>query len=73
MSELHRPAANVRAEMARRGIRQTLLAEHLGLSQAAVSRRVNGQTPFDVDELIKVAALLGVPAAALLGDDVAAA
>jgi transcriptional regulator with XRE-family HTH domain len=72
MSETHRPAANVRAEMARRSVRQVALAKHLGLSQAAVSRRVNGETEFSVAELLAVAELLGVSAASLLGEDVAA-
>lgn len=68
MSELHRPAANIRAEMARRSVRQIALAKHLGLSQTAVSRRLNGETEFSVAELVAVAGLLGVPAASLLGD-----
>jgi transcriptional regulator with XRE-family HTH domain len=68
MSELHRPAANIRAEMARRSIRQIVLAQRLGLSQAAISRRLKGETEFSVAELLVVAELLGVPAASLLGD-----
>lgn len=66
MSELHRPAANIRAEMARRNVRQIALAKHLGLSQTAISRRLNGEVEFSVAELVSVASLLGVPAAVLL-------
>jgi len=65
-------AANVRAEMARRQVRQVTLAQRLGLSQAAISRRINGETEFSVAELLAVADLLGVSASALLGEDVAA-
>lgn len=66
MPNTNRPADNVRAEMARRNVRQIALAKHLGLSQAAVSRRVNGETDFSVSELLAVAALLEVTPAALL-------
>jgi transcriptional regulator with XRE-family HTH domain len=66
-------AMNVRVELARRRVRQTDLAECLGLSQAAVSRRLSGAVPFDVNELAAAAALLGVPAASLLPVDQLAA
>lgn len=51
----------VRAALARRQISQTVLGQNLGLSQAAVSRRLLGEIPFDVDELTKIAALVDVP------------
>lgn len=57
---------NVRAEMIRRGRTQDALASRLGLSQAAVSKRLNGRTPWDVNELAAIAALLEVPLATLL-------
>lgn len=57
--------ANVRAEMARRGISQTALAMRLQKSQTAVSKRLRGETPFDVNELATVAAALNVPMGAL--------
>lgn len=60
------PAANVRAEMARRKVRQIALARHLNLSQAAISRRLNGTTDFSVGELCATAELLGVTATSLL-------
>ena len=50
--------ANVRGEMAKRGVNQTRVAVHLGISQAAVSARLRGVTPFDINELVKIAALL---------------
>jgi len=60
-------AATVRAEAARTKTSQAQLAELLGVSQAAVSRRLSGATPFELDELPPVAELLGVPVAALIG------
>ena len=63
-----RVAATVRAEMARRKITQTAAASGLGMSQAALSRRLTGVTPFDVEELSALADLLGVSTAMLVGD-----
>lgn len=72
MSELHRPAATVRAELARRGIKHITLAAHLGYSQPAMSRRLKGEIDFSASDLVAIAALLDVPASTLLGEDVAA-
>lgn len=58
--------ANIRAEMARRGISQQKLARHLNLAQSAVSSRLRGKTAFDINELVAVAAFLDVPLAILL-------
>jgi transcriptional regulator with XRE-family HTH domain len=58
--------ANVRAEMARRKISQEAVAQTLGLSQASVSARLRGVTPFRVDELLRIADLLDVPLELLL-------
>lgn len=66
MTKAHGPSDNIRAEMARRRLSQTELAGVLGISQTAVSRRLSGDTRFSVDELLKVAGWLGVPAASLL-------
>lgn len=59
-------AANVRGELARRRLGQVQIAQALGISQAAVSRRLNGSVPLDVNELAVIARLLGVSAADLL-------
>lgn len=64
--------SNVRAEMARKGLTQTTLARHLGISQVAVSTRLRGVTAFDVNELTTVAAVLDVPLATLLPTEPAA-
>lgn len=59
-------SAIVRAEVARRRVSGAALAESLGLTQTAMSRRLRGVTPFSVDELVKVARVLDMPAAELL-------
>jgi transcriptional regulator with XRE-family HTH domain len=51
----------VRAELARHGVSQTDIAEVLGVSQAAVSRRLSGRVEFTLDELRLIAERLGVP------------
>jgi transcriptional regulator with XRE-family HTH domain len=64
--------ANIRAEMARRGISQAALALKLGKSQAAVSARLRGITPVDVNELDVIAGHLGVDPASLLTEPMGA-
>ncbi|WP_096302924.1 helix-turn-helix domain-containing protein [Jatrophihabitans sp. GAS493] len=67
-----RAAANVRAEMARRGLQQVHVAGQLGLTRSAFSRRFRGHIPFSVVELETLASLLDVSLESLLGDPVAA-
>ena len=55
-------AAEVRATLARNKIRQSAVAEALSLSRASVSRRLKGEQPFTVPELLVVADLAGVNA-----------
>lgn len=64
--------ATVRAEMARHRISQAVVAKHLHLSQAAVSRRLNGVVPFNVAELDVIARLVNVPVERLVSLEVAA-
>jgi predicted transcriptional regulator len=52
--------------MARRQVRQLQLASHLGLSQTAVSNRLAGTVPFDINELTATAQLLQVSIADLI-------
>lgn len=61
-------AAEVRAEMARQGKfpMHTELAEVLGITSATASRRLTGEVPFDVVELLTVAMWLGVDASRFL-------
>jgi transcriptional regulator with XRE-family HTH domain len=60
--------ANVRAELARKGISQMTLAGHIGMTQASVSKRLRGEVAFNVDELSAVARVLDVPIASLLAE-----
>lgn len=57
--------ANVRGEMARRGVTQASLSIAIGLSQPAISKRLRGETPFDINELARIAVFLNVPLARL--------
>lgn len=52
--------------MARQQISQTAVADRLGLSQTAVSRRLRGEVEFSVTELHAVADVLGLPVERLL-------
>lgn len=61
-----RAAANVRRELLDRGISQTTAGVALGMSQAAVSRRLCGDVAFDVTELVTIARLMGMDTASLL-------
>lgn len=61
-----RVARNIRAELARSETKQSWLAAELGMTQGAVSHRLTGRTDFSVNELVKIAAVLGVPLSTLL-------
>lgn len=56
----------IRAEMARRRLSNKALAEHLGMSQVGVSRRLSGKQSLTVDELAGIAEFLDVPVGDLL-------
>ena len=56
----------IRAEMARRRLNQTDMAQRLGMSQAAFSRHLNGVVPMTLDFIEDVARELDVPVAQLL-------
>jgi len=60
-------AANVRAELARRRITQTDVAERLGVSRQNVAQRLNGSVDFRVGELISIANMLGITIGDLVG------
>jgi transcriptional regulator with XRE-family HTH domain len=66
-------AGAVRAELARRRISGRKLAEGLGWSFTTTARRLNGSSPFDIDELVAVAAFLDVHVGDLLPQQSAAA
>ena len=67
MDELSlRVAAEVRAWMARRGVRQETLAIQMGLSQSALSMRLRGRTRWTINDLAAVSEALDVQMATLL-------
>lgn len=47
--------------MREKGITQTALAQMIGLSQSALSRKLSGVRGWDIGELIEVAGILNVP------------
>lgn len=72
-SPAQRVSGEVRAAMARKRVTQSVLAAHLGISQAALSRRLRGEIPFDVNELALIASHLDVTIDALIPTPDAAA
>lgn len=60
-------AEEIRALMARRSLQQADVAAALGRSQSYVSRALKGKGTFDVPDLGRLAALLGVSPSRLLG------
>lgn len=54
-------AGEVRAELARRKLNSNNLPKLLGNSQSYWSRRLHAEQPFDIDDLARLSALLGVP------------
>lgn len=64
-------AEEVRAAIARRKVKQTDIAEIIGLSQAGVSRRLSGASPFSATELGVIAKFLGVSVATFYKENVA--
>jgi transcriptional regulator with XRE-family HTH domain len=59
-------ARAVRSALGRYSIRQSDLADRLGASQQAVSRRLTGQSPFLAHELLVVADMCGISVGVLL-------
>jgi transcriptional regulator with XRE-family HTH domain len=72
VSLAQRVSQNVRDEMARQGVSQRKLAEHLGLVQSQIWRRLAGEIEFRPSELEKAAELLDVPVEQLLDTTVPA-
>jgi len=65
-STTHYVAAEVRAELGRQGHDYTWLARQLDVSVMWVSRRLRGLTEFTVDDLLRVAQVIGVEPSVLL-------
>lgn len=58
-------AEEVLGLMGRRRVSQTALARHLGMSQPALSKRLNAVQTFSLDELLAIAAYFDVEVTAL--------
>ena len=58
-------AANIRAEAARVGVTQVMLANHLGISQSGVSARFKGRVEWSLREVEAVARFLGTTTSVL--------
>lgn len=61
-------ADEIRGLMAKKHKKQVELAQVLGIAQAGVSRRLSGKTPFDINELGRIAEWLDVPITRLFGE-----
>lgn len=72
MAQVYDTAANIRGELARQRVSARELARRLDVPPMWVHRRLTGQAPLTVDDLLRIAAELDVPAASLLGEQVAA-
>lgn len=53
-------AAEVRAAMGRQNVRARDLSAAIGISQGALSERLNGKRAFNVDQLARIADVLDV-------------
>lgn len=59
-------AAEVRAAMARAGKRQADIAGVIGMHQGSLSKRLSGDMPFRVDELVQIARAVDVAPSELI-------
>ncbi|MGU3409162.1 helix-turn-helix domain-containing protein [Microbacterium sp. M1A1_1b] len=60
-------AGEVRGVAAKRQMTSAALADRLGLSRMAMSRRMSGDTPFTAAEIVGIADALHVPVETLYG------
>lgn len=58
-------AGEIRAELARQRMTQADLATQLGVSRPWLSRRLSGETPLSVGDMVVIAEALDVPVATL--------
>lgn len=68
---MNNQTTNIRVELVKQDKAQKDLADLLGMTHQAVSKRMKRATPFDADELSAIAAYLGVPVDRLSGERVA--
>ena len=63
-----RVAANLRAELARRGLTQETFADQAGVHRTTMTRMLNGATSLDLERLEQLARILEIEPAKLLAD-----
>jgi transcriptional regulator with XRE-family HTH domain len=63
-----RVAANLRAELARRGLTQETFADQAGVHRTTMTRMLNGSTSMDLERLEQLARILEVEPSKLLND-----
>ena len=73
MREAERIANRIRGLMAERRVSQLALADRLGISRAAMGRRLTGEIALDVDDLAAIARVLEVPVTRLVEHEQAVA
>ena len=67
MEHTQATAANLRAELARQRMSGRELARRLDVPPSWVHRRLTAEQEISVDDLVRIAAVLNVPAVSLLG------
>ena len=66
-------AAEVRAAIARAGLPRARVADAAGMHRQLLSRKLNGHTPFLIEEVVAIAKAIDVPPDELVSAVVAAA
>ena len=69
MQLAERVIPTLRSRLESAGVTQGQIADRLGISQAAVSRRLRGEVSLDLVDIEVIAELLGIPPADVLADD----
>lgn len=69
LTENQRIGREVRTWMIRLDVTQAEIATVLGFAQKNVSKRIRGEMPFRIDELLRIAVLMDITLGQLLGDD----
>jgi hypothetical protein len=66
------PSAGIRAELARAGVEQKVVAEWLGYQPSQITRRMQGEVEWRISEIQIIAKRLGLPITALMDEPEAA-
>lgn len=65
----NKAAQEIRAIMAAKNLSITDMADHLGISRSAASRRINGKQAMDLNEISVIADWLGVACGRIINTD----